>query len=41
VPVDCPGSTSANLRSLPYRNVTRPIYPLDEEVEAEITAALV
>ena len=39
VPVDCPGSTSANLRSLPYRNVTRPIYPLDEDAEAKITAA--
>ncbi len=39
VPVDCPGSTSANLRSLPYRNVTRPIYPLDEDAEAKITTA--
>lgn len=39
VPVDCPGSTSANLRSLPYRNVTRPIYPLDEDAEAKMTAA--
>ena len=39
VPVDCPGSTSANLRSLPYRNVTRPIYPLDEDAETKITAA--
>lgn len=31
VAVDAPGSTSANLRSLPYRNVARPTYPLDED----------
>ena len=41
VPVDCPGSTSANLKCLPYRNVTRPIFPLDDDAGAEITAALV
>ena len=29
VPVDVPGSTSANLRSLPYQHVRRPIFPLD------------
>ncbi|MDA1050304.1 MAG: M81 family metallopeptidase [Planctomycetota bacterium] len=32
VPVDVPGSTSANLRSLPFTNCVRPIFPLDEEV---------
>jgi len=32
VPVDVPGSTSANLKSLPFRNCVRPIFPLDEEV---------
>ena len=41
VAVDCPGSTSANLRSLPYRNVTRPIYPLDEDAEAQIEAQII
>jgi microcystin degradation protein MlrC len=33
VPVDVPGSTSANLKSLPYRHCVRPIFPLDEHVE--------
>ena len=32
VPVDVPGSTSANLRSLPYQNCVRPIFPLDDQV---------
>ena len=32
VPVDVPGSTSANLTSLPFTNCVRPIFPLDEEV---------
>lgn len=32
VPVDVPGSTSANLKSLPYRHCVRPIFPLDDEV---------
>jgi microcystin degradation protein MlrC len=31
VPVDVPGSTSANLHSLPYRHCPRPIFPLDSE----------
>ena len=31
VPVDAPGSTSANLRTLPYRHCPRPIFPLDAE----------
>lgn len=31
--VDVPGSTSANLRSLPFERCVRPIFPLDEEVE--------
>lgn len=30
VPVDVPGSTSANLHSLPYHHCRRPIWPLDE-----------
>ncbi len=30
IPVDVPGSTSANLRSLPYRKCVRPIFPLDD-----------
>lgn len=29
--VDTPGASSANLRSLPFRHVTRPVWPLDEE----------
>ena len=32
VPVDVPGSTSANLRSLPFENCVRPIFPLDQDV---------
>jgi len=31
-PVDVPGSTSANLKSLPYENCIRPIFPLDDAV---------
>lgn len=31
VPVDVPGSTSANLKSLPYKNCVRPIFPLDDD----------
>ena len=41
VAVDCPGSTSANLRSLPYANVTRPIFPLDPDVDTAIEAVIV
>ena len=32
VPVDVPGSTSANLKTLPYEQCGRPIFPLDEGV---------
>ena len=32
VAVDVPGSTSANLQSLPYTQCVRPIFPLDDEV---------
>ena len=32
VPVDVPGSTSANLESLPFENCIRPIFPLDDDV---------
>ena len=31
--IDAPGSTSANLKSLPFSHVQRPIFPLDEDVE--------
>lgn len=31
---DVLGSTSANLKTLPYRRCPRPIFPLDEGVEA-------
>jgi microcystin degradation protein MlrC len=41
VAVDCPGSTSANLKSLPYRNIMRPMYPLDEEAEAPLEAQII
>ena len=36
VPVDAPGSTSANLRTLPYRHCPRPIFPLDAESEVAV-----
>ena len=32
IPVDVPGSTSANLRSLPYQHCARPMFPLDRDV---------
>ncbi len=32
IPVDVPGSTSANLKSLPFKSCVRPIFPLDEDV---------
>ena len=38
VPVDAPGSTSANLRTLPYRHCPRPIFPLD--AESDVAGAL-
>ena len=31
IPVDVPGSTSANLLSLPFVNLQRPIFPLDRD----------
>ena len=37
VPVDVPGSTSANLKSLPFENCVRPIFPLDDEVVPPFT----
>lgn len=40
VPVDVPGSTSANLKSLPFEQVLRPIYPLDDNVIPNLTAEL-
>jgi len=33
IPVDVPGSTSANLHSLPYERCVRPIFPLDKNVQ--------
>lgn len=33
IPVDVPGSTSANLHSLPYEKCVRPIFPLDKNVQ--------
>lgn len=33
VPVDVPGSTSANLLSLPFKKCVRPIFPLDNDVQ--------
>ena len=41
VAVDCPGSTSANLKSLPYKNVTRPIFPLDAGTDVNIEAEII
>ena len=38
VPVDAPGSTSANLRTLPYHHCPRPIFPLD--AESDVAGAL-
>ena len=32
IPVDAPGSTSANLKSLPYSQCSRPMFPLDDTV---------
>jgi microcystin degradation protein MlrC len=33
IPVEVPGSTSANLLSLPYQKCVRPIFPLDDTVQ--------
>ena len=30
VELDCPGPTDSDLRRLPYRRVTRPLFPLDD-----------
>ena len=40
VAVDCPGSTSANLKSLPFEQVPRPIYPLDDGITPDLTAEI-
>ncbi|MBK35828.1 MAG: microcystin degradation protein MlrC [Gemmatimonadetes bacterium] len=40
VPVDVPGSTSANLRSLPCTRCPRPMFPLDDDVTASIEAVV-
>ncbi len=31
IEVDCPGLTTPNLRSLPWRHLPRPVYPIDED----------
>ena len=31
IEVDCPGLTTPNLRSLPWRHLPRPIFPIDED----------
>lgn len=36
VAVDVPGSTSANLKSLPFKNCVRPIFPLDEKAQFSV-----
>ena len=41
VSVDVPGGTSANLKSLPYRRITRPMYPLDEDAAPPFDAEVV
>jgi microcystin degradation protein MlrC len=41
VPVDVPGATSANLRSLPFQNCVRPIFPLDDNVTFDPESAAV
>ncbi len=40
VPVDVPGSTSANLGSLPFEKVPRPIYPLDRDISPDLSAEI-
>ena len=38
VHLDTPGSASLNLESLPYEHCVRPIYPLDDDVTADLRA---
>ena len=38
--VDAPGSTSSNLRSLGHTRCTRPLFPLDDNVEFQPVADL-
>ena len=40
VPVDVPGSTSANLKSLPFEHCVRPIFPLDDNVPSPFAQVL-
>ena len=37
VPVDVPGATTANLKSLDYKRCGRPMFPLDDDFEPEFT----
>ena len=39
VPVDVPGATTANLKSLHYRRCERPMFPLDGEFEPQFKYA--
>ncbi len=39
VPVDAPGSTSANLKSLPFQRCLRPIFPLDADVPSPFSSS--
>ena len=38
VHLDTPGSASLSLESLPYEHCVRPIFPLDEDVVADLRA---
>jgi ribosomal protein S18 acetylase RimI-like enzyme len=38
--VDTPGATSADLRTLPFRHVVRPLFPLDEWLDSGIEPVL-
>ncbi len=35
--VDTPGVSTANLKTLPWKRINRPIYPLDPDTQFEIT----
>jgi microcystin degradation protein MlrC len=39
--VDTPGAASPNVKTLNHRQVTRPIYPLDEDTEFTLQVELV
>ena len=35
IPLDAPGVASLDLDTFPYRNIPRPVFPLDEDVKFE------